>query len=185
MAGILNDLGLVRKHQDHLDDAERMQRESLVIREKAFGHRHSAVARGLFDLATILALRGKNAEAEAAYRESLALRETLEPSNVALTLNGLGQHLARTGRLREAETLIRRSLDMRRRQGDRGYAYAMSLLELGNVLAQQNRLDEAEMIDRQGIAALANFVEPNDPDDHRMEEANAQLAAVLKRRAAR
>ena len=185
VGGILNDLGLVRKHQDHLDDAERMLRDSLVIREKAFGHRHSSVARGLFDLATILAMRGKNDEAERAFRESLALREAIDPSNVALTLNGLGQHLSRTGHLREAEALIRRSLDMRSRQGDRGYAYAMSLLDLGNVLAQQNRLDEAETTDRAGIAALASFVDPNDPAEHRMEEAKAQLAAVQKRRAAR
>jgi serine/threonine protein kinase len=178
VASILNDLGLVRKHQGHLDDAERLLRQSLVIREKAFGHRHSTIARGLFDLASILAMRGKNAEAEAAFRESLALREALDPPNVALTLNGLGQHLARTGRPREAEVLIRRSLDMRARAGDHGYAYAMSLLDLGRALAQQNRLDEAEAVDRQGIEALASFVDPNDPADHRMEEAKAQLAAV-------
>jgi non-specific serine/threonine protein kinase/serine/threonine-protein kinase len=182
VASILNDLGLVRKHQDHLDDAERLLRESLAIREKAFGHRHSAVARGLFDLASILAMRGKNAEAEAAYRDSLALREALDPPNVALTMNGLGQHLARTGRPREAEALIRRSLDMRLRQGDRGYAYAMSLLEFGKVLAQQGKLDDAEAVDREGIAALANFVDPTDPADHRMEEAKAQLAGVLQTR---
>jgi hypothetical protein len=30
VAGLLNDLGLVRKHQDHLDDAERMLRDSIV-----------------------------------------------------------------------------------------------------------------------------------------------------------
>ncbi len=178
VGAILNDLGLVRKHQDHLDDAEQMLRESLRIREKAYGHRHNAVARGLFDLASILAMRGKSAEAEAAFRESLALRETLEPSNVALTMNGLGEHLARMGRLPEAESLIRRSLDMRARAGDRGYAYALSLLGPGRVLAQEKRYDEAEALDRQGIKALASFVDPGDPDDHRLEEANAQLAAV-------
>ena len=178
VASILNDLGLVRKHQDHLDDAERMLRESLVIREKAFGHRHNTVARGLFDLATILAMRGKNDEAERAYRESLALREAIDAENVALTMNGLGQHMARTGKLAEAESLIRRSLEMRRRNGDHGYAYAMSLLELGNVLAKQKRTADARAVVQEGVEALRKFVDPNDPADQRLKEANAQLAAL-------
>jgi len=187
VAAILNELGLVRKHQDHLDDAETMLRESLSIREKAYGHRHTSVARGLFDLASVLAMRGKNAEAEAAYRESLALRETLrdvDPSTIALTMNGLGQHLSRTGQLAKAETLIRRSLEIRNRIGDRGYAYALSLLDLGGVLARQNRLDEAEALDREGVEALASFIDPNDPADQRLEEAKAHLAAVRKLRSA-
>ena len=191
VAGLLNTLGLVRKHQNHLDDAERMLRESLVIREKAYGHEHTSVARGLFDLATILALRGKNAEAETAFRESLALREKLfatrdpriDAATVALTLNGLGVHLAQSGNLREAETLIRRSLDMRHLSGDRGYAYALSLLDLGRVLAKENRLAEAEAVDREGVTALANFVDPADPADHRLQEATDQLADVQKLRA--
>jgi len=183
VGAILNDLGLVRKHQGHLHDAEAKLREGLAIRERAYGHRHTAVARGLFDLASVLAMRGKNAEAEGAFRESLALRETLEtPSTIALTMNGLGQHLARTGRPAEAETLIRRSLEMRVRNGDRGYAYAMSLLDLGKALAQLNRLEEAEAVDQEGVNALTSFVEPHDPDDHRLEEAKAQLAAVQKLR---
>ena len=169
-----------------------MLRASLVIREKAYGHEYPSVARrGLFDVATILALLGKNAEGETAFRESLALREKvfaagdprIDAAIVALTMNGLGLHLAQSGHLREAETLIRRSLDMRRRAGDRGYAYALSLLDLGKVLAKQNRLAEAEAVDREGVTALANFVEPADPAEHRLEEATAQLAAVQKLRA--
>ncbi|MEK6372630.1 MAG: serine/threonine-protein kinase [Acidobacteriota bacterium] len=185
VGAILNDLGLVRKHQDHLDDAEAMLRESLAIREKAYGHRHTAVARGLFDLASVLALRGKNAEAEAAFRESLALREKLGTSTtIALTMNGLGQHLARTGRPAEAETLIRRSLEIRRRNGDRGYAYALSLLDLGKALELLNRLDESEAVDQEAVNTLASFVDSHDPDDNRLDEAKAQLAAVQKLRSA-
>jgi serine/threonine protein kinase len=187
IGALLNDLGLVRKHQGHLDDAERLLRESLVIREKAYGHEHSAVARGLFDMGTILALRGKDAEAERALRESLALRERLfvrpgggvDAITVALTLNGLGGQLFRSGHLAEAESLIRRSLDVRRRAGDHGYAYSLSLLDLGKVLAREKRYAEAEAVDREGAAMLANFVEP---PDHRLAEAAQQLAEVVQQR---
>ena len=187
VAQIQNELGLVRKHQGHLDDAERFLRDSLVIRERAYGRVHGSVARGLFDLATILAERGKNAEAEAAYRESLALRERLfesgtrdvDATDVALTMNGLGLFLARTGRLPEAEARIRKSLEIRKRAGSVGYAYALSVLHLGDVVARQGRLAEAETLDREGLAALENFVEAG---DGRLEEAKAQLASVVERR---
>jgi len=185
VAAVLNDLGLVRKHQDHLDDAERLLRQSIAIREKTLGHRNGATARGLFDLATILALRGKNGEAEAAYRESLSLRETMfasgdktiDPPSVALTMNGLGQFLARMNRLPEAEALMRRSLAMRRRTERPGYAYALAILDLGKVVERQNRLAEAEALDREGLTSLRNFVEAG---DHRIEEAEAQLAGVVR-----
>jgi len=95
-------------------------------------------------------------------------------------MNGLGQHLARTGRPDEAETLIRRSLEIRRRLGDRGYAYAESLLDLGKIAASKKRYAEAEALDREGVALLKNFVEP---DDARLVDAAQQLDAV--KRAAR
>jgi tetratricopeptide (TPR) repeat protein len=125
-------------------------------------------------------MRGKNTEAESAYRESLALREKLNDGDqptLAMTMNGLGQHLFREGKLRESESLIRRGLDIRRRIGDHGYAYASSLLDLGNVLAAQGRLPEAEATDREGLALLEKFVEP---DDHRLVEARQQLARVTR-----
>ena len=186
-AAVLNDLGLVRKHQDHLDDAERLLRESVAIREKSLGHLNGATARGLFDLASVLAMRNKNAEAEAALRESLNLREKLfvDPRNgvdlstVALTMSGLGQQLARMNRLPEAESIIRRSLALRRRAERPGYAYALATLQLGKVVAREGRLAEAETLDREGLASLRNFVERG---DHRIEEAEQQLAEVVAKK---
>ncbi len=179
-AAALNILGLVKKHQDQFAAAEELLRESIAIREDVRGHEHGSVARGLFDLATILALRGKIAEAEAAYRESLALRERLVASgttdvsslDVALTLNGLGQFLTQTGRLTEAETVIRRGLELRRKNASRGYAYAASLLDLGKVLALQQRWPEAEEAAREGYAVLTRYV---DAADQRVIDARMQL----------
>jgi tetratricopeptide repeat protein len=96
---------------------------------------------------------------------------------VALTMNGLGLHLARTGRLPEAEARIRKSLEMRRRVDSLGYAYALSLLDLGDVVGRQNRWTEAEALDREGLARLTTFVEP---DDQRIAEAKRQLQAALR-----
>jgi serine/threonine protein kinase len=185
VAATLNDLGLVLKHQNRLPPAEAMLRESVRMRERVLGRDHPSYARGLFDLATVLDMRGKTAEAETAYREALARRETLlaagvpgvDVDTVAITLNGLGVHLSKNGKPAEAETLIRRSLAMRRRAGSIGYAYALSTLDFGKVVAQQQRWAEAEALDRQGLASLSTFVER---DDGRIVAATAQLQDVLR-----
>ena len=55
--------------------------------------------------------------------------------------------------------------------------FLVAHLDLGKVVARQNRLAEAEALDRQGLTALRNFVERG---DHRIEEAEAQLAEVVR-----
>lgn len=101
----------------------------------------------------------------------------VDAATVALTMNGLGLHLARTGRPAEAEALVRRSLEIRRRTNSRGYAYALSLLDLGRILGDQQRWAEAEALDREGLAALAQFVEAG---DGRLLEVQAQLDRALR-----
>ena len=183
VADVLNELGLVHKHQGRLPEGERLLRESVAIRERSFGHHHQAVARGLFDLASVLALSEKHAEAEAAYRESLRLRQELlaegeagvDPLDVALTMNGFGNFLTRRGRLAEAEKLIRGGIEIRRRSNDRGYAYSAALLDLGTVLALQERWSEAETVTREGYETMSRFVEAS---DQRMLHAREQLATA-------
>ncbi len=178
-AELLATIGSSEFHLGHLEDAERLLRQSTAIREKSLGHANSKTARGLFDLATILAMRGKNTEAESNYRESLRLRETLlaagdndiDPTTIPLTMHGLAQHLARMNRLPEAEALMRRALTLRRHLERPGYADALAVLDLGKVVARQGRLAEAEALDREGLTSLRNFVERG---DHRIEEAEAQ-----------
>jgi Tetratricopeptide repeat len=96
------------------------------------------------------------------------------PKDEGLTLH---DQISVTGKLPESEALIRRSMEIRRRTGDTGYAYAESMITLGGVLAKENRLAEAEALDRQGLASLKNFVEA---DDHRIVEATQQLANLLR-----
>ncbi|MBV9071965.1 MAG: hypothetical protein JO231_24875, partial [Acidobacteria bacterium] len=87
------------------------------------------------------------------------------------------QQLARMNRLAEAESIIRRSLVLRRRAERPGYAYALATLQLGKVVAREGRLAEAETLDREGLTSLRNFVERG---DHRIEEAEQQLAEVVR-----
>jgi tetratricopeptide (TPR) repeat protein len=176
---------MVLKHRGNLDGAERLLRESLVIREKLNGRTHGSVARGLFDLGSILEQRGRTSEAEACLRESLAIREAIFARNdpdvdagtVALTWAGLGGFLAREGRLAEAERALRRSLEIRDRTNDHGYAWARAAIELGHVLTEQNRAAEAEVLERRAVTALESFL---DRGDARLAEARMALAHALR-----
>ncbi|HEX7833522.1 MAG TPA: tetratricopeptide repeat protein, partial [Thermoanaerobaculia bacterium] len=161
-------------------------RESLRIREKANGRVHGSVARGLFDLGSILEPSGKIAEAESCLREGLSIRETLyarrdpdvDASTLALTWAGLGGFLSRKGELAESERALRRSLALRDSTNDHGYAWARAAMQLGSVLTAQNRAAEAEPLQRRALAALESFI---DAGDARIGEARIALAETLLR----
>ncbi len=100
---------------------------------------------------------GRVAEAEAAYRRALALKEDYPEAQ-----NSLGSALQDLGRLDEAIAHYRRALDLRA-------AYPEALVNLGTALHAQDRLEEAEASLR---AALA--LDPADPLAH------TDLGVVLK-----
>ena len=100
-------------------------------------------------------------------RESLRIRETCvragdrdaDAPTVAVTQTGLGGLLERKGDLVEAERSLRRSIAIRDRAHDHGYAFARTMTKLGNVLAKEGRAAEAEPIDRGAVIALEKFVD--------------------------
>lgn len=53
----------------------------------------------------------------------------------------------------------------------------MSVLALGNVAAKRGRFTEAQALDREGLASLRNFVEP---EDQRISDAEAQLERAVR-----
>lgn len=53
----------------------------------------------------------------------------------------------------------------------------MSVLALGDVVAKRGRFTEAQALDREGLASLRNFVEP---DGQRIADAEAQLERAVR-----
>ncbi|MEZ6056871.1 MAG: tetratricopeptide repeat protein [Planctomycetaceae bacterium] len=96
----------------------------LAIDEASFGAEHPAVARDLNNLAQLLQVTNRLAEAEPLMRRALAIDEASfgpEHPDVARDLNNLAQLLRATNRLAEAEPLMRRMVtifcDFTRRTG--------------------------------------------------------------------
>ena len=110
----------------------------------------------LLNLAQMLDVTGREAEAESAFREALAVQRALpdpDPFAISLTLSRLGSHLQSNGRLAEAEEAILESLAIQRRLYPEGHSETgITLLELGRVRRRQGRLDEAITAHREALA---------------------------------
>jgi len=78
------------------------------------------------DLAKVLAEAGRPDEARLQYEAILTIQADFAPA-----LNGLGALEARAGRLTEAETMLRRSLEVEPRQADARFNLARVLEQLG------------------------------------------------------
>jgi len=85
------------------------------MRRKLLGNRDAAVARSLTILASLLETQGKLNEAEAMFREGLAIRRELPATNradVARSLSHLGQVLGKQEKFAEAEGVRLEALTM-------------------------------------------------------------------------
>jgi tetratricopeptide (TPR) repeat protein len=108
-------------------------------------------ARLLARKVTLLTELARFSEAEAPMREALALAEGLPEASptVALVLNECAQLLKATNRLREAEPLMRRALEIdQANHGSDHPNVARDLNNLAQLLKATNRLGEAEPLMR-------------------------------------
>ncbi len=141
------------------DNAERLYRQSLAIREKILGREHPDVAESLTGLAGVLSLRRID-EAERLARRSLSVREKALGENhpdVAESLSRLAEVTLEIGKPSEIESHLRRAITIR--ETSLGQAHpdlAESLINLGVFFDKRSQCREAEAPMRRGIAILEN-----------------------------
>jgi tetratricopeptide (TPR) repeat protein len=68
-------LAALKQAQGHLDEAERLYRRALGIKEKLLGSIHPDVAMTLNNMAVLSKTRGRYIEAESMYRRAMAIFE--------------------------------------------------------------------------------------------------------------
>jgi tetratricopeptide (TPR) repeat protein len=115
MATSLNNLAVLLREANRLDEAEALFRRALAIGENSMGPDHPTVATRLNNLAALLHDTNRLGDAEPLYRRALAIHEkTLghDDPSVAHDLNNLAALLGKTNRIAEAESLLRRALDI-------------------------------------------------------------------------
>ncbi|MET0552226.1 MAG: serine/threonine-protein kinase [Vicinamibacteria bacterium] len=153
------------------EEAERILRDVLALRERALGPDHPAVGMALNHLADVVGDRGRHAEARSVYERALAVqRHALgaDHRDVADSLEGLAENYAKEGQPQRTAQFHDEALAMRRRVlGDRHpdvvrslYACAVSRFDHGDYSA-------AEALFREALATGRLVLEPDHPENLR------------------
>lgn|GEM_PF-5347913 len=100
------------------EEAERVFRSAIALREKALGPWHLTLAADLNKFASVVAARGKMEEAESLYRRVLAIREKglgVDHPGVATSCTDLALFLVWRDEIEESVPLLLRALAIRRK----------------------------------------------------------------------
>jgi len=145
VAGIFNNLGVLRKYQGRFAESARFYRRALPVLEKSGDA--GALATLYHNMGGIEHARGRYAAAEPHARRSVELREAaLGPDHVATAADvaALAAIVEGRGRLDEAAALYERALAVFRRKLGAGSAeVALNLASLATLRQQQGRRAEA------------------------------------------
>ena len=153
---------LLRERGDHAA-AEPVLREVLELDRKHYAPDHPTLAYSLTSLAGSLAFTGRLGEAEQYFAEALAIRRsTLTEShpNLIKSVGSLGLTISRQGRYREAEPLLREAVDLARAHLGKHRITAGRLDDLGWLLTDIGRLDEALALHREALAMKREILGP-------------------------
>jgi tetratricopeptide (TPR) repeat protein len=147
-AGILNNLGVLRKYQGRYAEAAAFYKRARPLLER--GGDRAALATLFHNLGGIDHARGRYAAGEPHARRSVELREAeLGPDHVAVAADvaALAALVEGRGRLDEAAALYERALRIfRRKLGPRCAEVALNLSSLAALRQKQRRFREAERL---------------------------------------
>ena len=167
VASILLDMASLRSWRDDLDGAERAAREAVGIYQETIPLKlHPDRVMADSRLAEVLSLKGKTDEAGELYQSVLESQKVLYGPNstqVADTLDSLGQVRLAQGNLAEAEKFTREAIDVNV-DAQRGEYYMTGYLRtsLAQILTRQGRFKEAEPELRQALELYSRAL----PSDH-------------------
>jgi tetratricopeptide (TPR) repeat protein len=179
VARALDRLAGAFEDEGNLQEAERLDRDSLAMLARLGETEGKDTAQVKGDLARVLQGLGKGAEAETLYREVLAIERRLEGGRgpeLAATLNNLGVLLGQRGDWAGAEPLHREALDIvRAASGPEHPDVAAGMNTLGGVLEAKGDLAGAERLYRESLAMRRRLLGPEHPDTTRSMYALAYL----------
>ncbi|MET0988061.1 MAG: tetratricopeptide repeat protein [Steroidobacteraceae bacterium] len=164
---VVSELAAVQMWKGDFVAAEKTAREALQISRERLPPLHPTRIGTEFQLAELLASRGRNDEEAVGLLESvLKARRTLygeTSSDVADTLDVLARERERQGRSQEAEQLLRQALDIQKRSvGPEHFLVAYQHTSLGILLLKVHKPRAAEQEVRAALTIYAKSL----PADH-------------------
>ncbi|KJZ70980.1 hypothetical protein HIM_09635 [Hirsutella minnesotensis 3608] len=153
--GSMNNLARVLQSLGKYEEAERLHRQALDLKEKVLGKEHPETLGSMNNLARVLQSLGKYEEAERRHRRALDLREKVlgkeHPSTLG-SMNNLARVLQSLGKYEEAERRHRRALDLREKVLGKEHPSTLgSMNNLARVLQSLGKYEEAERLHRQAL----------------------------------
>jgi CHAT domain-containing protein/Flp pilus assembly protein TadD len=170
-------------------EAETLHHQVLAIHERTLGFEHPGTATSMSNLGRVLDLQGKYEDAEKIYRRALVVREKVlggDHPDVATSLNNLAKVLQELGRdkqisvsearararvgaglgiVTEIEGMYRRALAIQDRSLGREHpSTALTLNNLGGVLALRGDFAQAEQMQRAALGTMEKVFGEQHPD---------------------
>ena len=163
-----DDLATILFHEKRYEEAERLYRHTLTVRETLLGKEHPDTLASMSSLAETLRVRDKIEEAEQMYRKTMMLSETLLGKDYPDTLTsmaGLALVLTEQGKYEEAERLYRKTIMLRETLLGKDHPDSfMSMDGLALVLTHQGKYEEAERLYRKTIMLRETLLGKDHPD---------------------
>jgi tetratricopeptide (TPR) repeat protein len=119
------------------------------MRKQLLGNKHPTVAQALNSLSGVLALEGKQAEAEKVNREALTTFGWFRLGDLSDDHYGRGLDFFDKGSLAEAEACFRHAMETRRKNK---HDLDVAISALANTLRRQRKFSEAEPLFRECVA---------------------------------
>jgi eukaryotic-like serine/threonine-protein kinase len=164
---VMNELGLLHRHQQRLDEAERLYRDALAVAAQSLPEHDWLSTSLLNNLAGVLRARGQYAEAEPLLVRALALRRaSLPPDHPDLPLSMFSLAAVRSSRGDHAGAiaLYEEAIDIRRRTlGENHDAVGTSLLSLAASLNAVGEVDRAIESTRKAMEIYRRSLSPHHP----------------------
>lgn len=161
-------LGEAKSYQGKYVEAEALHRQSLTIKEAAFGKDHPDYGASLHALAGVLLRQGRYDEAEVLLRQVLALTQRgmgEDHPDFAASLHMLAEVLSRLGKYAEAEAMHKQSVVLAERLLGKDHPhYAASVNGLAGVLLKQGKYNNAEALLRESLASREVALGQDHPD---------------------
>ncbi|EXK81073.1 hypothetical protein FOQG_14415 [Fusarium oxysporum f. sp. raphani 54005] len=138
--GDMNNLALMLDKMGDYEEAEKMHRETLEVREKVLGKEHPSTLDSMNNLALVLGNMGEYEEAEKMHREEWKLTEKVlgkEHPSTLDSMNNLANVLDNMGKYKEAEKMYRKTLKLKEKVfGKEHLSTLNSMNNLANVLGR-------------------------------------------------
>jgi len=163
VANTLFNLALLLRERGDFAAAETIQRQVLALDRQHFDDNHPNLAYSLMSLGEVLSENGQRAEAERVFAEALEIRRAiLAPGHPDLikSLGSLALTRSRRGHYAQAEPLLREAVALSREHLGRHRILAGRLDDLGWLLRDLGRYDEALELHREALEIKLEVLGP-------------------------